>query len=129
MDKLNTIVKDYIRFVFSWDEDDDGKRWSEKTETNTPEFDNYLEDNFKFSAVYNWECGFDIVEWYEGIGDYAEDGHYKCGRQGEVADIIDFNPSQGDYSHEMALRNYACSYLYHMSVEDLRSLLRKSVCS
>ena len=63
------------------------------------------------------------LEWYEGIGDYAEDGHYKCGRQGEVADIIDFNPSHGDYSHEMALRNYAAAYI---SVEDL---LRKSVCS
>uniref|UniRef100_A0A6C0F181 Uncharacterized protein n=1 Tax=viral metagenome TaxID=1070528 RepID=A0A6C0F181_9ZZZZ len=61
MNELNVIVEDYIRFVFSWDEDDDRKRWSEKTETNTPEFDNYLEDNFKFSAVYNWECGFRMV--------------------------------------------------------------------
>jgi hypothetical protein len=63
------------------------------------------------------------AEWYEGIGDYAEDGDYNCGRQGPVSDIIDFYPANGDYSPEMALRNYAAAYIY------VEYLLRKSVCS
>jgi hypothetical protein len=139
MDKLNETIADYVRFVYSWDQDDDGTHWSEKI--TDPTFNDYLSDGFKYSAVGNWECGFDIVEWYEGIGDYAENGHYKCGRRGDVVDLLDF--TCGDHrqesldfirsyktlSPEMVLREYACSYLYHMSVEDLRRLLKKSACS
>jgi hypothetical protein len=121
MDALKLVVENYIRFVYLWEEDENGQRWCEK-----PEDLYYLANEFKFSAVNNWESGFDIVEWYEGIGDYAKDGHYKCGRQGSVVELVAAsNLKRKEGLHfEMTLRNYAYDYLYKLSIQDLRRLLQ-----
>ena len=122
MEELNKVVENYIRFVYFWEEDENGQKWCEK-----PEDLYYLANEFKFSAVNNWESGFDIVEWYEGIGDYATDGHYKCGRKGSVVDLINASKlitTRQGLHFEMTLRNYACDYLYNLSTDDLRRVLQ-----
>jgi len=123
MEELNKVVENYIRFVYFWEEDENGQKWCEK-----PEDLYYLANEFKFSAVNNWESGFDSVEWYEGRGDYARDGHYKCGRQGSVAELVaTSNLKRREGLHfEMTLRNYALYYLYNLSTEDLRCLLKSN---
>ena len=114
---LDKIVKNYFLFVFLWDEDENGKKWCEKTDD--PTFNQYLESDFKFTAVDNWESGFDIVEWYEGTGDYAINGHYKSGRHGSIANLVDCK----EKSPEMVFRDYACNYLYRLSLNNLREIL------
>jgi len=47
------LIADYIRFVYEWDENDKKKI----------DLDEYLIEDFKFSAANNWESGFDFVDW------------------------------------------------------------------
>ena len=140
---LNKIVTEYLRFVFSMDEDDNCVRWCDKT--TAPDFDEYLEETFKFSATNNWESGFDIVDWYESRGDYALDGHYKCGRQGSINDLLDFQTTcdvinfiqeyfldnYGDeclmdtlnLTPEKVIRNYAYVFCYEKDIDELKEIL------
>lgn len=117
---LDKIVRNYFLFVFLWDEDENGEKWCKKTDD--PMFNQYLENEFKFSAVDNWESGFDIVEWYEGTGDYAINGHYKCGIQGSVDNLVDSK----EKSPNMVLRDYAYNYLYRLSLNELKDILLSS---
>ena len=48
---LDKIVRNYFLFVFLWDEDENGEKWCKKTDN--PMFNQYLENEFKFSAVNN----------------------------------------------------------------------------
>ena len=143
MNRLKSIVNSYLCFVFVWEEDDNGKKWCEKTDDQ--KFEYYLENDFKFSAVNNWESGFDIVEWYEGAGDYSPKGHYKCFKQGNVSELFYFDSENKmsyfdqkcydnnhyedtlndnkDFSPEMVLRSYAYTYLHELSLDDLREIL------
>lgn len=137
MEEIDEIFGNYLRFVFSWEEDENGNKWSEKMDD--PDFGRYLKTDFRFSAVNNWNNGgFDIAEWYEGTGDYAKDGQYDCFHQGFVADILDFNSTCEairfiencyilmDYKNicpKMVIRNYITAYLYQISAKNLRDLL------
>ena len=129
MDKTNRIIRLYLRFVLLWDLDEDGNHWCDKTDDITE----YLDEDFRSSALYT----FDIVSWYEGDGDYADDGHYKCGRQGSVSDIMDADSicraiqfietdEPMDYRYitpGMVLFNYMRVYLHDMSTDDLVHLI------
>jgi hypothetical protein len=130
MDQLNTVIVKYLKFVFAWDLDDDGNHRNE----NTAFIDEYLRENFSYSASF----AFDIVEWYEGIGDYSDIGHYARGSQGTVSTLMDatticqairaiaLDDDPMDYRYitpEMVLRNYTQVYVHDMSVEDLKALL------
>jgi hypothetical protein len=136
MNALDNIVENYLRFVFKWDEND-------KKDTD---LDEYLDEDFKFSAVNNWEDGFDIVDWYEGRGDYAENGHYGCGRQGSLSDLLDFGEtcdairiiqefyseyggdslmSYDDLAPEKVIRNYAYVFAFSKSSEEMKDGLLK----
>lgn len=117
---LDKIIRNYFLFVFLWDENENGEKWCKKTDD--PMFNQYLENEFKFSAVDNWESGFDIVEWYEGTGEYAINGHYKCGRQGSIENLIDSK----EKLPSMVLRNYAYKYLYRLSLNELKDILLSS---
>jgi len=132
LENLHKIIEKYLKFVHLWYEDNDNS------------LEEFHIDKFKFYALNNWDCGgFDIVDWYEGTGDYATDGHYKCCRQGAVADLLDFNSAcqviqnikdfdfyqnedeeELDYSTpEMVIRNYAYVYLYKLTNHELTKLL------
>ena len=117
--------------MFSWDENDNGRRWCEMTDDR--EFAEYLEVYFRNSAM-----NMNFLEWYVGTGDYAEDGHYKCGRKGAVADILDFKSCceviriieqyydfGTDYANitpELVISNYLDVYLGRLSADDLRDI-------
>jgi len=138
MNALNKIVNNYIRFVFAWDEDENGENW--KNKTNDPKFDEYLEEEFKFSSVNNYHNGFDIVSWYMGIDDYDKNGHYGCDHQGDINNIIDFKTACEvltiinnymaefditftDYDPYDIIRQYAYVYANSMSLDDLKKIL------
>ena len=128
MDKIHRIIRRYLQFVMLWDLDEDGNHWCDKTDIT-----DYLIENFRSSALYT----FDIVSWYEGDGDYASDGHYKCGCQGLVSEIMDADTicraiqiietdEPMDYRYitpGMVLCNYMRVYLYDMSTDDLVKLI------
>ena len=133
MEQIDQIFGEYFRFVFAWDENDNGRKWCEMTDD--PEFAEYLEIYFNNSAM-----NMDFVEWYEGTGDYAENGHYKCGRKGAVSDILDFQSCceviriieqysdfEMDYANitpEILMSNYLDVYLGRLTADDLRDILR-----
>jgi hypothetical protein len=129
MDKIHRIIRRYLRFVILWDLDEDGNNWCDKTDDITE----YLDKDFRSSALYT----FDIVSGYEGDGDYAGDGHYKCGRQGSVSEIMDADTicraiqiietdEPMDYRYitpGMVLCNYMRVYIHSMSTDELVNLI------
>jgi hypothetical protein len=131
MEEIDEIFGDYLRFVVYWDQDDNGEKWCEKSVDH--EIAEYLENDFINSATSTW----DFVAWYEGTGDYAKDRHYKCGRRGSVADILDFTSTceairliqqtnvmdMSDITPEILICKYLEMYARHLSVEDLRDIL------
>ncbi len=132
MDKLHSLIHTYMKFVLLHDLNDDGKNWSEFV--NKPEFEEYLETRIFENSV----CSvFDIVDWYEGTGDYAENGHYRCGRQGSVCNLMDATTIceaiqiiAGEYAldyryiiPEIVLRNYTHVYVSNITVSGFKSIL------
>lgn len=130
METIDDLFSDYLRFVLSVDEDDDGQKWCEKTDITE-----YLEYVFRESVINNW-C---FSDWYEGVGDYADDGHYGCGSRGEIENILDSKSTCGairrimgtpgviidfaEITPESLMDAYLEAYLWHLSVDDLRDIL------
>jgi hypothetical protein len=61
-DDINTLISQYLKFV-----------WKHNNNTNeTTSFEEYVLEDFRFSAGNNWDGGFDFVDWFLGQGDMAE---------------------------------------------------------
>lgn len=130
-------VFDYLNeyFQFVWEHDENEKR---ETDLN-----DYLEEDFKFSAGNNWESGFDFVDWLLGQGDMGE--HYKatakmpclhalltfretCSITSRIIKYYEDNYDDAtsftkEITCESVLRHLAYVELAEMSVEDLKELL------
>jgi hypothetical protein len=125
---LKDMCYKYYLFVYNDNKDKDIIK-----RKNSEELEEYLEEDFKFMAVNDYDSGYDIINFCDCNINNMIDFNTSCKIIKKIQtfyeenygkdSIMDYN----DISPEKVIRNYAYVLLYEMSMEELKYLLFENV--
>ena len=125
---LKDMCYKYYLFVYNDNKDKDIIK-----RKNSEELEEYLEEDFKFMAVNDYDSGYDIINFCDNNINNMIDFNTSCKIIKKIQTFYEENYGKdslmdyNDISPGKVIRNYAYVLLYEMSMEELKDLLFENV--